>query len=72
VKGGRATEGPPRKVFFAQQHSPGQLGASDFTHMEELGVTIQRQSFPHLIDHFVLAYLNWETGMVYFQRASRV
>jgi len=41
VKGWRATEGPAREVFFAQQHPPGRLGASDFTHMEELGVTIQ-------------------------------
>ena len=38
VKGWRATEGPAREVFFAQ-HLPGRLGASDFTHMEELGVT---------------------------------
>ena len=36
VKGWRATEGPSREVFFAQQHPPGRLGASDFTHMEEL------------------------------------
>jgi hypothetical protein len=45
VKVWRATEGPAREVFFAQQHPPGRLGASDFTHMEELGVTIQGQSF---------------------------
>jgi hypothetical protein len=51
VKVWRATEGPAREVFFAQQHPPGRLGASDFTHMEELGVTIQGQSFPHLIYH---------------------
>jgi hypothetical protein len=40
VKDWRATEGPAKEVFFAQQHPPGRLGASDFTHMEELGVTI--------------------------------
>ena len=49
VKGWRATEGPAREVFFARQHPPGRLGASDFTQMEELGVTVQGQSFPHLI-----------------------
>jgi len=64
VKGWRATEGPAREVFFAQQHPPGRLGASDFTHMEELGVTIQGQSFSHLIYHFVLTYSNWEAGTV--------
>jgi hypothetical protein len=52
VKNWRATEGPAKEVFFAQEHPPGRLGASDFTHMEELGVTIQGQSFPHLIYHF--------------------
>jgi hypothetical protein len=64
VKSWRATEGPAREVFFAQQHFPGRLGASDFTHMEELGVTLQGQSFPHLIYHFVLTYSNWEAGTV--------
>ena len=36
----RATEGPPREVFFAQEHRPGELCQSDFTHCRELGVTI--------------------------------
>ena len=71
VKVWRATEGPVREVFFAQQHPPGRLGASDFTHMEELGVTIQGQSFPHLIYHFVLTYSNWKAATVCFPRASR-
>jgi hypothetical protein len=69
VKGWRATEGPAREVFFVQQHPPGRLGASDFTHMEELDVTIQGQSFPHLIYHFVLTYSNWETGTVCFSES---
>jgi hypothetical protein len=69
VKGWRATEGPAREVFFAQQHPPGRLGASDFTHMEELGVTIQGQTFPHLIYHFVLTYSNWETGTVCYSES---
>jgi hypothetical protein len=69
VKGWRATEGPAREVFFAQQHPPGRLGASDFTHMEELGVTIQGQSFPHLIYHFVLTYSNWEAGTVCYSES---
>ena len=50
----RATEGPPREVFFAQEHRPGELCQSDFTHCRELGVTINGQAFPHLIYHFVL------------------
>ena len=54
VKVWRATEGPVKEVFFAQRHHPGRLSASDFTHMSELGITIQGQSFPHLIYHLVL------------------
>jgi hypothetical protein len=69
VKNWRATEGPAKEVFFAQQHPPGRTGASDFTHMEELGVTIQGQSFPHLIYHFVLTYSNWEAGTVCFSES---
>src|SRR4051812_39204520 len=60
----RAMEGPPREVFFAQEHRPGQLCQSDFTHCRELGVTINGQAFPHLIYHFVLTYSNWETGSI--------
>ena len=69
VKSWRATEGPAREVFFAQQHLPGRLGASDFTHMEELGVTLQGQSFPHLIYHFVLTYSNWEAGTLCYSES---
>ena len=60
----RATEGPPREVFFAQEHRAGALCQSDFTHCRELGVTINGQTFPHLIYHFVLSYSNWETGSI--------
>ncbi len=36
----RALEGPEREVYFAQQHEPGRLGLSDFTHARELEVRI--------------------------------
>src|SRR5438477_10120046 len=48
LKAWRAVEGPPREVFFPQVHPPGELAASDFCHLTGLGVTIARQSFPHL------------------------
>ena len=60
IKRWRATEGPGREVFFAQKHIPGRLGQSDFTYMNELGLTIGRQSFPHMLYHFVLTHSNWE------------
>jgi len=69
LKRWRAMEGPAREVYFAQQHWPGRLGQSDFTHLTPLGVTIQGQPFPHLIYHFVLTYSNWETGTVCFSES---
>ncbi len=64
VKQWRATQGPAKEVFFAQEYEPGDRAQSDFTCMNELGVTIQGEPFPHLLFHFVLAYSNWETGTV--------
>jgi hypothetical protein len=69
VKVWRATEGPVKEVFFAQRHQPGRLSASDFTHMSELGITIQGQSFPHVIYHLVLTYSNWESATVCFSES---
>jgi len=60
IKNWRSTEGPGKEVFFVQQHVPGRLGQSDFTYMNELEITIARQSFPHMLYHFVLTYSNWE------------
>ena len=69
IKRWRATEGPEREVFFAQQHVPGRLGQSDFTHMNELGITIGGQSFPHMLYHFVLTYSNWEAVTVCYSES---
>ncbi len=69
VKVWRALEGPAKEVFFAQEHQPGELGASDFCHLSELGVTLAGQPFPHLLYHFVLTYSNWETGSLCFSES---
>jgi hypothetical protein len=69
LKRWRATEGPAREVFFAQQHVPGRLGQSDFTHMNELAITIGGQSFPHLLFHFVLTYSNWEDATICYSES---
>ena len=60
VRRWKAAQGPAKEVFFRQVHEPGRLGSSDFTHMDELRVTIQGQPFPHLLYHFVLTHSNWE------------
>jgi transposase len=69
VKRWRAQEGPPKEVFFPQEHYPGQLCASDFTHMSNLGVTIRGEVFKHLLYHFTLTYSNWETGSICFSES---
>jgi hypothetical protein len=66
IKIWRATEGPGREVFFPQEHYPGALGASDYTNMNKLGITIAGVQFDHLFYHFVLTYSNWETGTICF------
>jgi len=69
VKIWRATKGPAKEVFFPQRHYPGELGASDFTDMGALGITIQRQRFDHLVYHFVLTYSNWEDASICYSES---
>ncbi len=56
----RAQEGPPKDVFFAQEHRPGEAMQTDFTSANELGITIAGEPFDHLLCHSVLPYSNWE------------
>jgi hypothetical protein len=60
----RALEGPPKEVFFPQDHAPGHRGLSDFTAMGELRVTIANAPFVHILYHFVLAFSRWEHAEV--------
>lgn len=69
IKQWRARCGPPREVFFPQQHLPGRQAQSDFTHMGELGITIAGQPFEHLFYHFTLTYSNWESGSICFSES---
>jgi hypothetical protein len=69
VRQWKAEHGPAKELFFAQEHPPGRLGASDFTHMESLGVTIQGQPFAHLVYHFVLTCSNWESVTLCFSES---
>lgn len=69
IKQWRATEGPAQEVYFSQKHEPGRLCASDFTHMDSLEITINGQTFPHLVYHFVLTYSNWEAGTICYSES---
>lgn len=69
VKQWRAEHGPPKEVFFSQVHHPGRLAASDFTHANDLNVTICGLPFPHMLYHFVLTYSNWESCTLCFSES---
>jgi hypothetical protein len=69
VRQWKAEHGPAKEIFFSQIHEPGRLGSSDFTNMNDLGVTIQGQPFAHMIHHYVLTYSNWEHVTVCFSES---
>jgi Mu transposase-like protein len=60
VRQWRALKGPERDIIFRQTPEPGYMAQSDFTHAEELGVTIAGKPFAHLLYHFVMVYSRWE------------
>ena len=60
MKEWRALQGPPRPVYFPQEHEPGREAAVDFTDCGELGVRVGGEPLPHLLFLFVLtAVLSW-------------
>src|SRR6266705_6467417 len=65
----RVLHGPDREVMVAQQHFPGERGQSDFTHMEDVGVTLAGVPFPHLVHHFVITYSNVEAVSICFSES---
>lgn len=65
----RVEHGPQKEVMFPQEHRPGEYAQSDFTSMNDLGITIEGEPFDHLVYHFVLPYSRWETGMVCFSES---
>lgn len=69
IKHWRATKGPDKVVMFPQEHYPGQLMQTDYTHMNSLGVTILGEVFTHMFCHSVLTYSNWEWGCVCFSES---
>ncbi|MGI9420341.1 MAG: IS21 family transposase [Geminicoccaceae bacterium] len=64
VRSWRAVHGPEKEVIFRQRHEPGQLGLSDFTVMNDLGVTVAGQPLDHRLYHFRLVFSGFEHGRV--------
>lgn len=64
LKKWRALYGPEKEVIFRQKHPPGEQGLSDFTSANHLQITIQGETFDHLLYHYRLAYSGWEYAEV--------
>jgi transposase len=62
----KALYGREQEVIFAQEHRPGERVQSDFTHMDDLAITIAGAPFPHVLFHSVLTYSNVEAVSVCF------
>jgi hypothetical protein len=65
----KALHGPERDVIFEQHHTPGERAQSDFTHMDDLAVTLAGVAFPHLYFHLVLTYSNVEAVSLCFSES---
>jgi hypothetical protein len=59
VKLWKAIEGPKKEVMFRQEHTPGRLGLSDFTHLKGVEISICGELLKHLLYHFRLAFSHW-------------
>ncbi len=64
VREWKALKGPDKEVFFPQVHEPGKRMSTDCTHMDELGITINREPFAHMLCHCVLTCSNWEWATI--------
>lgn len=65
----RAQSGPPREVFFAQEHRPGEALQTDFTSGNALEVTVGGQPLEHLLCNAALPYSNWQWATVCYSES---
>ena len=69
IKAWRAESGSSKQVIFRQDLKPGRQSQSDWTHMGDLGITINLQKFEHLLFHFMLPYSGFETVMICYSES---
>src|SRR5918911_2679927 len=60
----RAVNGPDQDAIFRQEHAPGRLGLSDFTDLNDLGVTITGERLDHRAYHVRLAFSGFEHAQI--------
>lgn len=56
IRDWRALHGPQQEVYFEQVHEPGRETACDFTHCNDLEVTIAGEQLDHLLFTLTLSY----------------
>ena len=64
IRDWRALHGQEQEVIFRQTHEPGRMGLSDFTHMADLGVTVEGRPLEHILYHYRLVYSGFEHAHV--------
>ena len=64
IRAWRAVDGPDQDVIFRQVHEPGVQGLSDFTDMNDLGITVAGAALEHRLYHFRLVYSGFEHAHV--------
>lgn len=64
-----AENGINRDVIFPQDILPGKQSQSDWTNMNSLKITINKQPFNHLLFHFMLPYSRWESVMICYSES---
>ena len=65
----RAQYGASQAVIFRQDIKPGKQSQSDYTCMNALKITINKQEFKHLLFHFILPYSRWESIYLCFSES---
>jgi hypothetical protein len=65
----RATNGKEKEVIFSQELKPGKQSQSDYTVMNEVGVTISGKQFDHMLFHFMLPYSRWEYASICYSES---
>ena len=69
IRNWRATSGKEKSVIFSQELRPGKQSQSDYTVMDDLGITISGQQFDHMLFHFVLPYSRWEYANICYSES---
>jgi len=60
----KAINAKPKDIMIPQKHFPGEQGLSDFTHMKDIGITINAKPLGHMLYCFRLIYSKYSYAKV--------